>query len=40
MYLYHYYNKNSKPFLNLSELNLDDANMLLDKIRVASSNSY
>lgn len=40
MYLYHYYNKNSKPFLNLSELNLEDANLLLDKIRVASPNSY
>ena len=40
MYLYHYYNKNSKPFLNLSDLSLNEANSLLDKIRLTAPNSF
>lgn len=40
MYLYHYYNKNSHPFLNLSELNMEEANALLEKFRLTAPNSY
>ena len=40
MYLYHYYNKNSKPFLNLSDLSLEDANSTLAKIRLTNPDSF
>ena len=40
MYLYLFYNKNSKPFLNLSDLSLDEANSLLTHIRLTAPNSF
>ena len=40
MNLYHYYNKNAKPFLNLSDLKIEDANALLNEIRQTSPDSY
>ncbi len=40
MYLYHYYNKNTKPFLNLSELHIEDANALLNEIRLTKPDSF
>lgn len=40
MNLYHYYNKNTKPFLNLSDLDMAEANRLLDQIRQTKPDSY
>lgn len=40
MYLYHYYNRNSKPFLNLSDLSLEEANARLEEIRRTNPASY
>lgn len=33
MYLYHYYEKDSSPFLNLSDLPFEEANRILDNIK-------
>lgn len=33
MFLYHYYDKSNLPFLNLSDVPLEDANKILDNIR-------
>ena len=40
MDLYHYYNKDSKPFLNLSDLELAEANELMEKFRRERPDSY
>ena len=40
MDLYHYYNKDSKPFLNLSDLELAEANDLMEKFRRERPDSY
>lgn len=40
MYLYHYYNRNSQPFLNLSDLSLEKANSVLEEIRRTKPNSF
>jgi hypothetical protein len=31
MFLYHYFDKTNKPFSNLSELSLDEANKILEQ---------
>ena len=36
MYLYHYYEKTSQPFLNLSDLSIEEANQILEKIKKQS----
>lgn len=33
LYLYHYYDKTYRPFLNLSDLSFEDANKVMDHIR-------
>ncbi len=33
MFLYHYYDKKIGPFMNLSELSTDEANMVIDEIK-------
>lgn len=33
MFLYHYYDKKIGPFMNLSELSIDEANVVLSKIK-------
>lgn len=33
MYLYHYYEKTSRPFLNLSDLSIEETNQVLENIR-------
>ena len=33
MYLYHYYEKTSQPFLNLSDLSIEEANQVLENIK-------
>lgn len=38
MFLYHYYDKKSGPFLNLSELTNDKANKLISKIKIEKPN--
>ena len=40
MDLYHYYSKDSKPFLNLSDLELADANKVIEEIRRERPDSY
>lgn len=40
MYLYHYYNKNSRPFLNLSDLEPEKADALLKEIRRTNPASF
>ena len=40
MDLYHYYSKDSKPFLNLSDLELAEANKILEKFRRERPDSY
>ena len=40
MDLYHYYNKDSKPFLNLSDLELAEANKLMEEFRRERPDSY
>ena len=40
MYLYHYYNKNTQPFLNLSDLTLEEAKKTLNKIRTTNPDSF
>ena len=40
MYLYHYYNKNTQPFLNLSDLELEEANSVLEEIRRTNPNAF
>ena len=32
-YLYHYYEKSKGPFLNLSDLNINDAQKLMDEVK-------
>lgn len=39
MYLYHYYDKSGTPFRNLSELSVEDANAVLNKIKAEKPNS-
>lgn len=39
MYLYHYYEKSSRPFLNLSELPLEEANQILEAIKEHKPNT-
>lgn len=39
MYLYHYFDKSLPPFANLSELPLDEANAVLNKIKTTRPNS-
>lgn len=34
LFLYHYYDKSAKPFLNLSDLEIDEAKVVLNKIKV------
>lgn len=38
MYLYHYYEKTSQPFLNLSDLSMEEANQILENIRITKPN--
>lgn len=38
MYLYHYYEKTSQPFLNLSDLSIEEANIILENIRITMPN--
>lgn len=38
MYLYHYYDKTSQPFLNLSDLSIEEANIILKNIRITKPN--
>lgn len=40
MYLYHYYEKELSPFLNLSDLPLEEANRILDSIRRTNPGVY
>ncbi len=40
MCLYHYYDKSGAPFRNLSELSVEDAKAVLEKIKAATPNSY
>ncbi len=40
MYLYHYYDKNSQPFLNLSDLPNEEADHVLEKIKQTRPNSF
>ena len=40
MDLYHYYDKNSKPFISLSDLPVEQANAVIDKIKVTNPNSF
>lgn len=40
MYLYHYYNVNSQPFLNLSDLELAKANKLMEEMRATRPDSF
>ncbi|MBP3476046.1 MAG: hypothetical protein J6K48_06975 [Lachnospiraceae bacterium] len=40
MNLYHYYNRNTKPFMNLSDLAIEEANFLLDQIRLTKPASF
>lgn len=40
MYLYHYYNKNSQPFLNLSDLPPEEAEAVMAQIRRENPNSF
>ena len=39
MYLYHYYDKSGAPFRNLSELSVDEAKAVLEKIKTERPNS-
>lgn len=38
MFLYHYYDKEIGPFMNLSELSIDEANAVLNKIKKEKPN--
>ncbi len=38
MFLYHYYDKNNGPFRNLSELSMEEANAVLQKIKLDKPN--
>lgn len=40
MYLYHYYEKDSSPFLNLSDLPFEEANRILDNIKKNKPTAY
>lgn len=40
MYLYHYYDKNFQPFLNLSDLPTKEAESILARIRQENPNSF
>lgn len=40
MDLYHYYDKNSKPFISLSDLPIEQANAVIDKIKATNPNSF
>ena len=40
MYLYHYYDKNSQPFWNLSDLPIEEAESILARIRQEKPNSF
>ena len=39
MYLYHYYEKTSQPFLNLSDLSIEEANQVLENIKKTKPNA-
>ncbi len=39
MYLYHYYEKSSAPFLNISDLSFDEATAVLNTIKLTRPNS-
>lgn len=39
MYLYHYFDKTIGPFVNLSDLSIDEAKSILDTIKVTKPNS-
>lgn len=40
MDLYHYYDKNSMPFISLSDLPVEQANAVIDKIKVTNPHSF
>lgn len=39
IYLYHYFDKTIGPFVNLSDLPIDEAKLILDTIKITKPNS-